>query len=109
MKQVNVHEAKTHLSRLLEEVEGGEEIIIGRNGRPVARLVPFQGRGTRVSGALKSKLRIEGEFDEPAADRDTGLAERLLAIGQDCAAHLSEPYRSIDHADLLYDERGLPR
>lgn len=37
------------------------------------------------------------------------LSERLLTIGRDCAAHLREPYRSIDHAELLYDERGLPR
>lgn len=38
-----------------------------------------------------------------------GLAERLVRIGKDCAAHLKEPFRSADHADLLYDERGLPR
>ena len=37
------------------------------------------------------------------------LSERLLAIGRDCAARFKEPYRSADHADLLYDERGLPR
>lgn len=42
-----------------------------------------------------------GQGDDPAG--------RLLAIGRDCAAHLEEPYRSADHADLLYDERGLPR
>ncbi len=40
MKVVNVHEAKTHLSRLLERVDAGEEIVIARNGKPVARLVP---------------------------------------------------------------------
>jgi antitoxin VapB len=37
------------------------------------------------------------------------LSQQLLAIGKDCATHLREPYRSIDHAELLYDERGLPR
>ena len=42
-------------------------------------------------------------------ERGAGLAERLLAIGRDAAAHLREPYRSVDHGDLLYDERGLPR
>jgi antitoxin VapB len=42
-------------------------------------------------------------------ERGGGLANRLLAIGQDCAAHLKEPYRSIDHGDLLYDDQGLPR
>ena len=41
--------------------------------------------------------------------RQGGLAERLVAIGKDCAAHLKEPYRSVDHADLLYDEKGLPK
>jgi antitoxin VapB len=38
-----------------------------------------------------------------------GLAERLVKIGQDCAAHLKEPFKSADHGELLYDERGLPR
>jgi antitoxin VapB len=42
-------------------------------------------------------------------ERRPGLAERLLAIGKDCAPHLKEPFRSIDHGDLLYDERGLPK
>ena len=37
------------------------------------------------------------------------LAERLLEIGRDCAAHLKEPYKSVDHGDLLYDEKGLPK
>ena len=41
--------------------------------------------------------------------RGGGLANRLLAIGRDCAAHLKEPYRSIDHGELLYDDLGLPR
>ena len=42
-------------------------------------------------------------------ERGGSLAERLLAIGRDSAAHLHEPYRSVDHGELLYDERGLPR
>lgn len=41
--------------------------------------------------------------------RGTGLRERLLAIGKDCAAHLKEPFRSVDHGELLYDEKGLPK
>ena len=45
MAVVNVHEAKTHLSRLLAQVEAGEEVIIARNGKPVARLVSVQRRG----------------------------------------------------------------
>lgn len=42
-------------------------------------------------------------------DRHGRLAERLLEIGRDCAAHLKEPYRSVDHGDLLYGKDGLPR
>ena len=42
-------------------------------------------------------------------DEATSLADRLLAIGKDCAARLKEPFRTVDHGDLLYDERGLPR
>ncbi|WP_219419135.1 type II toxin-antitoxin system Phd/YefM family antitoxin [Pseudonocardia nigra] len=64
-EQVNVYEAKTHLSRLLERVEAGEEIVIARNGRPVARLVPTQRQGSpRVPGAWKGKVWIADDFDE---------------------------------------------
>jgi antitoxin VapB len=42
-------------------------------------------------------------------ERGQSLSQRLLAIGRDCALHLREPYRSIDHAELLYDEHGLPK
>ncbi len=66
MEQVNVYEAKTHLSRLLERVEAGEEIIIARNGRPVARLVPTQRtEARRVPGSLRGKIWISPDFDEP--------------------------------------------
>ena len=41
--------------------------------------------------------------------RGSGLADRLTQIGKDCAGHLKEPFRSLDHGDLLYDEKGLPR
>lgn len=63
--QVNVYEAKTHLSKLLERVEAGEEIVIARNGRPVARLVPTQrDRSPRVLGSLRGKIRYSDDFDE---------------------------------------------
>jgi antitoxin VapB len=56
-----------------------------------------------VTLAVKERLhRLKRERGEPAA-------ERLLAIGKDCAAHMKEPYLSIDHGDLLYDGQGLPR
>ena len=63
---VNVHDAKTHLSRLLERVEAGEEIVIARNGRPVARLVPAQRiRSPRQPGAWEGRGWIADDFDEP--------------------------------------------
>lgn len=64
MATVNVHEAKTHLSRLLERVEAGEEIVVARNGRAVARLVPI-GRVARRPGAMKGRIKIHRDFDAP--------------------------------------------
>lgn len=64
---INVHAAKTHLSRLLERVEAGEEVVIGRAGRPIARLVPYTQRPARVFGRLKGQIVVHGDFD---ADND---------------------------------------
>lgn len=58
---------------------------------------------TAVTEAVRERLeRLRRQQQKP-------LAERLLEIGKDCAARLKEPYRSIDHAELLYDDRGLPK
>ncbi|HLA93963.1 MAG TPA: type II toxin-antitoxin system Phd/YefM family antitoxin [Actinomycetota bacterium] len=63
---VNVHEAKTHLSRLLERVERGEEIVIARSGKPIARLVPIDpSPGRRPIGRDKGKIWMSDDFDEP--------------------------------------------
>lgn len=63
---VNVHEAKTHLSRLLERAHAGEEIIIAKSGEPYARLVPLLGRQPkRQSGTLKDSVSITAAFFEP--------------------------------------------
>lgn len=62
---VNIYDAKTRLSALLALVEAGEEVIIARNGRPVARLAPLSTRGPdRVPGVWKGRLRIAADFDE---------------------------------------------
>lgn len=62
---VNVYEAKTRLSALLNLVEAGEEVIIARNGKPVARLGPLVTRApNRVPGALRGKIHIADDFDE---------------------------------------------
>ncbi len=66
MRTVNIHEAKTHLSRLVEEASEGEEIVIARAGKPVARLVPARkGRRRRRLGVLAGKLAIPADFDAP--------------------------------------------
>jgi prevent-host-death family protein len=63
---VNVHDAKTHLSRLLVRVEAGEEILISRAGRPIARLVPLRrARGRRRPGRFVGKGRIADDFNAP--------------------------------------------
>jgi prevent-host-death family protein len=62
---VNVHEAKTHLSRLLEQVERGEEIVIARAGKPIARLVPYRAvQGPRTPGGWEGRVRIADDFDD---------------------------------------------
>lgn len=63
---VNIHEAKTHLSQLLEKVRRGEEVIIGKAGRPVARLVPMEPSPVRRSpGSAQGRFRISRNFDAP--------------------------------------------
>ena len=51
---------------------------------------------------------VRERLDRVRSEHGIDLAERLLLIGRDCAAHLKEPFRSIDHDDMLYDDRGLP-
>ena len=66
--KVNIHHAKTHLSRLIEDVASGNEVLIAKGGKPMARLVPL-GRddSPRRPGMLKGKLRIADEFDRVQA------------------------------------------
>lgn len=66
MAMVNIHEAKTHLSRLVERAAAGEEIVIARNGRPVARLVGIQEDDTpRVPGSMRGQFTVPDDFDAP--------------------------------------------
>jgi prevent-host-death family protein len=66
MRTVNIHEAKTHLSRLLEEVSTGEEVVIARAGKPVARLVPVRSVSRRRKlGVLVGKFAVPRDFDAP--------------------------------------------
>ncbi len=71
MQTVNIHAAKTHLSRLIDAVIEGEEIVIARSGRPVARLVPLQQEakpGQRQLGILGGKLKVPDDFDAPLSE-----------------------------------------
>lgn len=74
MTEVNVHEAKTHLSRLLARVAAGEKVLISRAGKPVAKLVPVaRGRRRRTPDRDKGKGWIADDFDAP-------LPKDLLAL-----------------------------
>ena len=63
---VNIHEAKTHLSRLVDEAAQGHEIVIAKAGRPVAKLVPLSAGGRKKRlGLLKGRIRVAADFDAP--------------------------------------------
>lgn len=65
MKKANIHEAKTHLSKLIECVVQGEEIIICKNRKPIAKLVAYKApEGKRPIGVWKNKVVIKPDFDE---------------------------------------------
>lgn len=69
MTVVNMHEAKTHLSRLVERAAQGEDVVIAKAGRPVARLVPYEEADTpRQLGAWKGRVWIADDFDELPPD-----------------------------------------
>jgi len=73
MKTVNVHEAKTHLSQLLERAHAGEEIVIAKSGEPYARLVPLQRRAPkRAAGTLKGAVELDDTFFQPLPAGWTG-------------------------------------
>ncbi len=75
MPVVNVHQAKTHLSRLLAQVEAGEEVTIARNGTPVARLVPCRRRGKREFGAMRGRISLDDSFFDPLPEEELAAWE----------------------------------
>jgi prevent-host-death family protein len=66
--QVNIHDAKTHLSQLLQRVAAGEEIVIARGGHPIARLVPYTRTPRRRFGMDRGRFEVPDDFDEPLPD-----------------------------------------
>jgi prevent-host-death family protein len=115
-KLVNVHEAKTHLSRLLERAHRGEEIILAKGGKPYARLVPLEDSVPREPGAMKGRWNITDAFFEPLPEeeldawndgsssgnehdprpRDHGPAECSLGVGDCDEAPVGKAARSTD-------------
>lgn len=73
MNKINIHQAKTHLSRLVDRAAGGEEIVIAKAGKPLARLVPYiKSSQPRRPGSMRDKIRVKKNFDQP-------LPKKLLA------------------------------
>jgi prevent-host-death family protein len=71
MKTVTIHEAKTNLSKLIEQACAGEEVVIARGPEPVVRLVPIMDvKGRRQPGALRGKLHVGADFFEPLPDEE---------------------------------------
>ncbi len=75
MVTVNVHEAKTHLSRLLAQVEAGDEVTIARNGAPVARLAACKPHGKRQFGSMKGLIKFDDRFFDPLPEEELRLWE----------------------------------
>jgi prevent-host-death family protein len=74
---INIHEAKTHLSRIVEEVAAGKEVIIAKAGKPMARLVPLQEAAAKKTlGLLAGKIKVPPNFNAPLAEAFMQLFER---------------------------------
>lgn len=73
--QVNMHEAKTQLSRLVERAAAGEEVVIARAGKPVAKLVPYaENRKPRRPGALRGQIWLAPDWDSPEVNEEIARA-----------------------------------
>ena len=75
MPVVNVHQAKTQLSRLLAQVEAGEEVVIARRGEPVARLVRCKSRGERQFGAMRGQIVVDDSILDPLPEDELAAWE----------------------------------
>ncbi|WP_428098608.1 type II toxin-antitoxin system Phd/YefM family antitoxin [Candidatus Rariloculus sp.] len=75
MTIVNVHQAKTQLSRLLAQVESGEEVVIARNGKPVARLMRVQKQGKPQFGSWKGRISVADSFFDPLPEEELAAWE----------------------------------
>ncbi|MBF8263493.1 MAG: Prevent host death protein, Phd antitoxin [Parachlamydiales bacterium] len=76
MRTVNIHEAKTHFSKLVDSVMHGNEILIAMAGKPVAKLIPISQKPQRKFGVLKGKIKIAKDFDAPLAEEELSDFEK---------------------------------
>jgi antitoxin VapB len=90
-------------------VVDGYTMGLNIKNRETERLIKQLADMTGENMTLAVTNAVRERLDKIAQSRRESLAERLVAIGKDCAAHLKKPYRTIDHAELLYDDRGLPK
>jgi prevent-host-death family protein len=90
--EVNIHHAKTNLSQLIFRVEAGEEVVIARDGKPVARLVPVEVARRKLykPGALRGRLRVPSDFLDPGAEADRET-EELFNLGAIVSAEPAKP------------------
>lgn len=73
---INIHEAKTHLSKIIDEVATGREVIIAKAGKPMARLAPLTSAvRPKKLGLLKGKLKVPDDFNKPLDDSELALFE----------------------------------
>jgi prevent-host-death family protein len=68
MRIVNMHEAKTHFSKLVDSVMNGNEVVIAMAGKPVAKLISIEKKPKRRPGALKGKIKIAKDFEDPLSE-----------------------------------------
>jgi len=121
MNAVGDAEAKANLSELLDRVAQGEEIVITRNGKPAARLVPAEGDAKRVDEKAtveemqemshRFRALIEGRETPPPPGYHKGPIDldHLRAVAEGFKARVKQPFSSADINDILYDEDGLPK
>jgi prevent-host-death family protein len=93
--EVNIHHAKTNLSRLILQAEGGEEVIIARAGKPVVRLVPVHARArtTFKPGALRGRLRVPDNFLDPDPEMER-LFNQSPLLANETVDSASRPRKS---------------
>ena len=88
MTIINIHEAKTHLSKLLQRVICGEEIVIAKSGKPVAKIIPFmQKLQTRVPGSAKGKIWVSTDFNKPLPEEILDVFEGQRSQGNGKCKH----------------------